>query len=126
MLRVLGKGDVAAMFLEGGIDQYRVEDGYPGVGYRAFKTVASVVPPLSLAQSLLFSRLLLVPDMGLLPLRPLRSWGQFVYSHVRGINIAAFSLDFFSLLSNSHNHQLRRDRLVQEVQAVRISGGRFW
>lgn len=62
MLRALGKGEVVAMFPEGGIDEYRSEDGYPGVGYLALKTGASVVPasiawntlrPFSLVRSLL-------------------------------------------------------------------------
>lgn len=44
MLRVLRQGEVLGVFPEGGIDEYREESGYLGVGYLALTTGASVVP----------------------------------------------------------------------------------
>lgn len=44
MLRALGKGEVVALFPEGGIDEHREEEGYAGIGYLALKTGAPVVP----------------------------------------------------------------------------------
>ena len=44
MLRALGQGEVVTLFPEGGIDQYREEDGHLGIGYLALKTGVPVVP----------------------------------------------------------------------------------
>lgn len=44
MLRVLQEGEVLGLFPEGGIDEYRDEQGYLGVGYLALKTGVPVVP----------------------------------------------------------------------------------
>ena len=44
MLRTLGRGEVIALFPEGGIDEYRDEEGHLGIGYLAIKTGAPVVP----------------------------------------------------------------------------------
>ena len=44
MLRNLGEGKVVSIFPEGGIDEYRKENGHLGVGYLALKTGAPVVP----------------------------------------------------------------------------------
>ena len=44
MLRVLKQGAVVGIFPEGGIDEYREESGYRGVGYLALKTGVPVVP----------------------------------------------------------------------------------
>ncbi|MEC4672626.1 MAG: lysophospholipid acyltransferase family protein [Nitrospirota bacterium] len=61
MLRALSKGEVVALFPEGGINEYREEGGHLGIGYLALKTAAPVVPasiawdkasPLSLPRSL--------------------------------------------------------------------------
>ena len=61
MLRALGRGEVVALFPEGGIDKNREEEGHVGVGYLALKTGAPVVPasitwdkprPLTLGRSL--------------------------------------------------------------------------
>lgn len=62
MLRALRQGEVIALFPEGGIDEYREEKGYLGIGYLALKTGVPVVPvsvtwdkarPLTLGRSLL-------------------------------------------------------------------------
>ena len=44
MLRALGRGEVVALFPEGGIDEHREKDGHVGIGYLALKTGAPVVP----------------------------------------------------------------------------------
>lgn len=44
MVRQLRKGEVVGLFPEGGLDNFRVEEGYPGVGYLALKTGAPIVP----------------------------------------------------------------------------------
>jgi 1-acyl-sn-glycerol-3-phosphate acyltransferase len=44
MLRALGRGEVIALFPEGGIDKHREEEGHLGIGYLALKTGAPVVP----------------------------------------------------------------------------------
>lgn len=44
MLRALRRGEVVALFPEGGIDEHREEDGHLGIGYLALKTGAPVVP----------------------------------------------------------------------------------
>lgn len=62
VLAALEKGEVIGIFPEGGIDEYRQEGGYLGVGYLALKTGAPVVPaaiswdqarPMNLVGSLL-------------------------------------------------------------------------
>jgi 1-acyl-sn-glycerol-3-phosphate acyltransferase len=44
MLRALRRGEVVALFPEGGIDEHREDDGHLGIGYLALKTGAPVVP----------------------------------------------------------------------------------
>ncbi len=44
MLRALGRGEVIALFPEGGIDEFREKEGHLGIGYLALKTGAPVVP----------------------------------------------------------------------------------
>ena len=44
MLRALGRGEVIALFPEGGINKHREEDGHLGIGYLALKSGAPVVP----------------------------------------------------------------------------------
>jgi len=44
MLRALGRGEVIALFPEGGIKKHREEDGHVGIGYLALKTGAPVIP----------------------------------------------------------------------------------
>lgn len=44
VLRALAHGEVVGIFPEGGIDEYREEGGYAGIGYLAFKTGAPIVP----------------------------------------------------------------------------------
>ena len=62
MLRGLARGEVIALFPEGGIDEHREENGHLGIGYLALKTGAPVVPasiswnserPLNLGRSLI-------------------------------------------------------------------------
>lgn len=62
MLRALRQGEVIGIFPEGGIDEYREENGHLGIGYLALKTGAPVVPvsiawehprPLHLGRSLI-------------------------------------------------------------------------
>ncbi len=62
MLRALEQREVLGIFPEGGIDEFRADEGHPGVGYLALKTGAPVVPvsiwwnevrPLHLLQSLI-------------------------------------------------------------------------
>jgi len=44
MFRTLHAGDVLGIFPEGGIDERRMESGYPGIGYLALKTGVPVIP----------------------------------------------------------------------------------
>jgi len=44
MLKMLHTGYVVGIFPEGGIDNFRVEDGYLGVAYLALKTGSPIVP----------------------------------------------------------------------------------
>ncbi|UCE63845.1 MAG: 1-acyl-sn-glycerol-3-phosphate acyltransferase [Nitrospirota bacterium] len=44
MLRALGRGEVIALFPEGGIDEHRQEEGHLGIGYLALKSGAPIVP----------------------------------------------------------------------------------
>ncbi len=44
MLKMLERGEVVALFPEGGIDQFRDESGHMGVAYLAVKTGAPVIP----------------------------------------------------------------------------------
>jgi 1-acyl-sn-glycerol-3-phosphate acyltransferase len=44
MLHALARGDVVGVFPEGGIDKYRREEGYEGIGFVALKSGALVVP----------------------------------------------------------------------------------
>lgn len=44
MMRVLQRGDVVALFPEGGIDNFRDESGHLGVAYLAAKTGVPVIP----------------------------------------------------------------------------------
>lgn len=44
MLHALAQGDVVGIFPEGGIDKYRKEEGYEGIGFMAVKSEAPVVP----------------------------------------------------------------------------------
>ncbi len=44
MLRELGKEGVVGVFPEGGLDNFRVAQGHPGVGYLALKTGVTIVP----------------------------------------------------------------------------------
>jgi 1-acyl-sn-glycerol-3-phosphate acyltransferase len=44
MLRTLHSGEVLGIFPEGGIDERRMQTGYPGVGYLALKTGVPVIP----------------------------------------------------------------------------------
>ena len=44
MLHALAQGDVVGIFPEGGIDKYRKEEGYEGIGFVALKSSALVVP----------------------------------------------------------------------------------
>jgi len=44
MMRVLDRGDVVALFPEGGIDNFRDESGHLGVAYLAAKTGVPVIP----------------------------------------------------------------------------------
>ena len=44
MLHALAQGDVVGIFPEGGIDKYRKEEGYEGIGFVALKSGAPVVP----------------------------------------------------------------------------------
>ncbi len=62
MLRALARGEVIALFPEGGIDKHRDEEGHLGIGYLALKSGAPVVPasiawdsprPATLGRSLL-------------------------------------------------------------------------
>lgn len=64
MLHVLARGEVLGVFPEGGIEEYRKEEGYRGVGYLALKTGAPVIPaaitwhsprPIGLLRSLIQS-----------------------------------------------------------------------
>lgn len=44
LLHALAQGDVIGIFPEGGIDKYRKEEGYEGIGFVALKSAAPVVP----------------------------------------------------------------------------------
>ena len=44
MLHALAQGEVIGIFPEGGIDKYRKEEGYEGIGFVALKSRAPVVP----------------------------------------------------------------------------------
>ncbi len=44
MLQRLGQGGVVGLFPEGGLDNFRDEEGRPGIGYLALKTGVPVVP----------------------------------------------------------------------------------
>ena len=44
MLHALTEGDVVGIFPEGGINRYRKEEGYEGIGFVALKSGAPVVP----------------------------------------------------------------------------------
>jgi len=44
ILHALAQGDVVGIFPEGGIDKYRKEEGYEGIGFVALKSAAPVVP----------------------------------------------------------------------------------
>lgn len=44
MVRALDRGDVVGIFPEGGIDQFRDEQGHEGVAYLVVKTGAPVIP----------------------------------------------------------------------------------
>jgi 1-acyl-sn-glycerol-3-phosphate acyltransferase len=44
MFRTLEAGEVLGIFPQGGIDESRLESGYPGVGYLALKTGVLVIP----------------------------------------------------------------------------------
>ena len=44
MLHAMAEGDVVGIFPEGGIDKYRKEEGYEGIGFVALKSGAPVVP----------------------------------------------------------------------------------
>ena len=44
MFKVLARGEVVALFPEGGIDKFRNEGGHLGVAYLAVKTGAPVIP----------------------------------------------------------------------------------
>lgn len=44
MVRQLRGNGVVGIFPEGGLDNFRVEEGHPGVGYLALKTGAPIVP----------------------------------------------------------------------------------
>ncbi len=44
MLQTLRKGQVVGLFPEGGLDNFRVEEGHPGIGYLALKTGTPIVP----------------------------------------------------------------------------------
>jgi 1-acyl-sn-glycerol-3-phosphate acyltransferase len=60
-LRALGRGEVLGIFPQGGIDEFRNENGHLGIGYLALKSGVPVVPvsigwekrpPLNLLRSL--------------------------------------------------------------------------
>lgn len=44
MVRQLRGNGVVGLFPEGGLDNFRIEEGHPGIGYLALKTGAPIVP----------------------------------------------------------------------------------